>query len=101
MILKKIINIFLALLFLVLSFKNLFKPYNYLIILFGLSLIVYNLKIVYYDENFLNANILLFGPLLVILGWTNKLKNLSFVVGISIILFYIKDKYNLELFNKF
>ena len=101
MILIKIINICLALLFLILSLKNLSEPYNYLIIIFGLLLIIYNLKIVFYEEDFLNINILLFGPLLVILGLTKKLKNLSFVVGISIILFYIKEKYKLELFNKF
>jgi hypothetical protein len=101
MILKKIINIFLALLFLALSFKNLTKPYNFLVILFGLLLIIYNLKIVFYEEDFLNINILLFGPLLVILGWKNKLKNLSFIVGISIILYYIKESYKLEIFNKF
>ena len=101
--LKKIINIILALLFLVLGFKNLLKPYNYLIMIFGISLIIYNLKIVFYDEDFLNINILLFGPLLIILGLTKNenLKHLSFIVGISIILFYIKEKYNLELFNKF
>jgi hypothetical protein len=101
MILKKIINIFLALLFLALSFKNLIKPYNFLVILFGLLLIIYNLKIVFYEGNFLNINILLFGPLLVILGWKNKLKNLSFIVGIFIILYYIKESYKLEVFNKF
>jgi|TARA_B110000902_G_scaffold164652_1_gene188102 hypothetical protein len=98
---KKIINIFLALLFLLLSFKNLSKPYNYIIIILGLLLIIKSLMKVFYDENFLNVNILLFGPLLVILGFTNKLKHLSFIVGISIILFYIKEKYKLELFNKF
>ena len=103
MILKKIINIFLALLFLLLSLRNLSKPYNYLIIILGISLIIYNLKIVFYEEDFLNINIILFGPLLVILGVTKNenLKNLSFVVGISIILLYIKEKYKLELFNKF
>ena len=98
---KKIINIFLALLFLLLSFKNLSKPYNYIIIILGLLLIIKSLMKVFYDENFLNVNILLFGPLLVILGFTKKLKHLSFIVGISIILFYIKEKYKLELFNKF
>jgi len=101
--LKKIINIILALLFLVLGFKNLLNPYNYLIMIFGISLIIYNLKIVFYEEDFLNINILLFGPLLIILCLTKNenLKHLSFIVGISIILFYIKEKYNLELFNKF
>ena len=86
--LKKIINIILALLFLVLGFKNLLNPYNYLIMIFGISLIIYNLKIVFYEEDFLNINIILFGPLLVTLGITKNenLKNLSFVVGISIIL---------------
>jgi len=103
MILTKIINIILALLFLTLSFKNLSKPYNYLIIILGLLLIIYNLTIVFYDGDFLNINILVFGPLLVLMGIVKNenLSNLSFVIGITIILYYIKEKYKMELFNKF
>lgn len=97
------INILLALLFLLLSLKNISKLYNYLIIALGLLLIIYNLKIAFNNEDFLNLNIIIFGPLLIILGLTNNdsLKNLSFIIGISIILYYIKQSYKLELFNKF
>tara|TARA_B100000795_G_C22726568_1_gene409655 strand:+ start:562 stop:867 length:306 start_codon:yes stop_codon:yes gene_type:complete len=101
MILNKIINIFLALLFLSLSFKKVIKPYNYFIIILGVLLIISNIKVVFLKEDFLNIHIILFGPLLILLGITENLKNLSFIVGISIILFYIKEKYKLELFNKF
>jgi len=94
-------NIFLALLFLALSFKNVIKPYSYFIIILGVLLIISNIKVVFFKEDFLNIHIILFGPLFILLGITEKLKNLSFIVGISIILFYIKEKYKLELFNKF
>tara|TARA_B110000967_G_C18422980_1_gene334802 strand:- start:226 stop:525 length:300 start_codon:yes stop_codon:yes gene_type:complete len=98
------IKILLALLFLLLGLKkNVSKLYNYLIIFLGLLLIIYNLNVVFNNEDFLNLNVIIFGPLLVILGVTENesLKNLSFIIGISILLYYIKESYNIELFNKF
>ena len=104
-------------LFIFLGSKDIDFPINYIILLIGSLLIFFSIyKIIIhftnnnsitnnnYDEttNYY-LNIIIFGPLLVILGLTRNesLKHLSFIIGITIIILYIKNKYNIDLFNKF
>jgi len=95
MIFKNLLIKMLAILFLLISIVEIKLPYNYILLIIGILLITYNIKEIN-KTNFLNINIILFGPLLVILGITKNnenLKNLSFIVGISIILFHMKGKF--------
>ena len=118
----------LSLLFIFLGLKDIDFPINYIILLIGSFLIFFSIyKIIQYftDNNLLTnnlftdnnsitnfiydetinyyLNIIIFGPLLVILGLTQNesLKHLSFIIGITIIISYIKNKYNIDIFNKF
>jgi hypothetical protein len=97
MIFKNLLIKMLAILFLLISIVEIKLPYNYILLIIGILLITYNIKEIAINKtNFLNINIILFGPLLVILGITKNnenLKNLSFIVGISIILFHMKGTF--------
>lgn len=106
-------------LFIFLGSKDIDFPINYIILLIGSLLIffsIYKIVINHFitDNNSITnnicdetnnyyLNIIIFGPLLVILGLTRNesLKHLSFIIGITIIILYIKNKYNIDLFNKF
>ena len=110
-------------LFIFLGSKDNDFPINYIILLIGSLLIffsIYKIIIQFTDNNSITnnnlitnfiydetnnnyLNIIIFGPLLVILGLTRNesLKHLSFIIGITIIILYIKNKYNIDLFNKF